>query len=372
MHAFAGIVAVCIICLVLANGFSTIVLARRDETVFRATAAFYHATWKPVAAIGRRIRSGARRETFLSIFGPASLIALIGLWAAGLVIAFGLLQWSAGLRFSASRASLADALVHSGTTLFEVGGTPPLNGWSKLIMVVEAGLGVCFLGLVVGYLPVLYQSYSNRELWTGILDVRAGSPPSATGFFSRQGSSAADVGQQFAGWETWAAELLQHHLSYPMLAYFRSQHINQSWLPSLVTILDASAVAIVCGKPELCAQARATFAVGRHTVADLGRLFRVAPDQTPDRLPPAAFEMLRVEFGAMQSPLDLSRLDPSELSRYRALYEPCAQGLSEHFLMKLPDWIGNESQPDNWVAGGIGEPRGHSAVSDPFSTQESL
>ncbi|HWE49423.1 MAG TPA: hypothetical protein VG273_06520 [Bryobacteraceae bacterium] len=370
MHIFAGIAGIALIGFILLHGFSTIILARRSELFFKATATFYHGTWAPFAALGKRIRSGRDRESYLSVYGPASLIALIGGWGAGLVVAFGLLQWAAGLRLTPSTASLADSIFLSGVTLFEVGGPPPENGWSKLLVVLESGLGIGFLGLLVGYLPVLYQSYSRRELLTSILDVRAGSPSSASSFFKRQGMSVPDVRQQFSKCETWAADILQDHLSYPMLAYFRSQHINQSWLGTLVTILDASALAIVCGVPELSVQAKATFAVSRHSVADLARLFAAAPHGAPDRLPPPALEKLTNELSRGACLLDMGKFDASELNRYRSMYEPYAQALSVYFLMSLPEWRQDDSRPDNWVAS-TWDSRDDSAVSDPFSSGNS-
>jgi hypothetical protein len=93
-------------------------------------------------------------------------------------------------------------------------------------MAIEGGLGFTFLALVIGYLPVLYQSFANREVRISLLDARAGSPPSAGELLIRQGPDPDRLEQQFANWEEWAAELLESQLSYPVLAYFRSQHMK--------------------------------------------------------------------------------------------------------------------------------------------------
>src|SRR5205085_4714230 len=134
----------------------------------------------------------------------------------------------------------------SAGTLFTLNSGEPKNWESKLILVVEGGLGLGLMGLVVGYLPVLYQSFSKRELNISMLDAWAGSPPSASGLLRFSPSKGETFERQLAQWEEWTAELLENHLAFPMLAYFRSQHSNQSWLTALVAIVDCAAIASLC------------------------------------------------------------------------------------------------------------------------------
>ena len=73
-------------------------------------------------------------------------------------------------------------------------------------------------------------------------------------------------------WERWAAEVLESHLSYPALSFFRSQHNNQSWLGALITILDGSALVIAGVDGLRNEQAKITFAMARHAVVDLAQV----------------------------------------------------------------------------------------------------
>src|SRR5439155_1281913 len=135
--------------------------------------------------------------------------------------------------------------------------------------VIEAGVGFGFLALVIGYLPVLYQSFSRREVNITLLDARAGSPPSAEELLRGFGADHEELTVLLAEWERWAAEVLESHLSYPVLSYYRSQHDNQSWLAALTTALDASALVMVGIEGACARQAGLTFAMARHGVVDL-------------------------------------------------------------------------------------------------------
>ena len=161
-------------------------------------------------------------------------------------------------------------------------------------MVVEAGIGFGFLAIVIAYLPVLYQAFSRREVSISLLDARAGSPPSAGELLRRHGQDMKELSQLLYDWERWSAELLESHLSYPVLGFFRSQHTNQSWLAALTAVLDTCAVVIagVDGGPTR--QAQLTFAMARHAVVDLAQIFMTAPRAlAPDRLPPSSLIRLR-------------------------------------------------------------------------------
>ncbi len=329
MRAVVAIAACILLGGILADAFTTIVLARRTRRIFRLTAGFYRVTWAPYSAIAKRIESGPRREDYLSVYGPLSLLGLIACWAVGLLLAFGALHWAAGLRAGAQPMSFTDCLFESGATLFAVGAQTPLNGVSKFLTVAEASLGISFLGLVVGYLPVLYQSYSNRETQIGLLDVRAGSPPTAAEFSTRQGERPEALERQLRGWESWASELLQHHLSYPMLSYFRSQHVDQSWLAATVTVLDSSAIAIVSGSGSLQRQARVTFAISRHCLTDLARVFRAKRfSDEVERLPPGEFARLKSVLSERRAPFEVDRLqeDALKVRAVRRLAQPVLLG----------------------------------------------
>jgi hypothetical protein len=180
---------------------------------------------------------------------------LLILWAALLIVGFAGLQWALGSALAApeGQTSFATDLNYSGATLLTLGlgdvspRTPP----ARLVSVVEVGTGFGLLALVIGYLPVVYQAFSRREVSVSLLDAHAGSPPTAGELLCRHppGRRERALLRVLAEWEQWSAQLLESHLSYPVLAYFRSQHDNQSWVAALTMILDACAPARVPAHP---------------------------------------------------------------------------------------------------------------------------
>ena len=178
----------------------------------------------------------------------------------------------------------------SGVTFFTLGygDVYPLAGVGRALAVAETGMGFSFLAGLVGYLPLFSQAFSRREATIALLDARAGSPPSAAQMLLRlaQSCNIAAIDPFLAEWERWCAELLESHLSYPLLSYYRSQHFNQSWLAALTTILDTCSFIIVGIKGSEAYQAQLTFAMARHAAVDIGLVMNVVPlSPTTDRLP---------------------------------------------------------------------------------------
>ncbi|HEU5334856.1 MAG TPA: two pore domain potassium channel family protein, partial [Terriglobales bacterium] len=266
--------------------FENIILPRRMQGRFQLTAIFYRWSWKPWAAAGRRISDGRMRERFLSFYGPLSLLALFALWALSVVVAFGLLQWSAGLQYAPGHTSIFDDFFLSSTSFFSLTAAPAHRAPTRFLMMLESALGFGFLGLLISYLPTLYQSFSRREVGISMLDERAGSPATAAVLLVREGRNLRKLDSLLQRWEEWSAELLETNLSYPALAYFRSHHNNQSWLSSVTAILDASALLTLAQENETLHQAQLTFAMARHALVDMDNVFRAQPrSPCPDRLP---------------------------------------------------------------------------------------
>ena len=358
MAALAIIIGLVLILTVLWDAFETIVLPRRVARLVRLTSAFYRVTWGPCSQFARAIRSNKRRETFLSLYGPLSLILLIGVWGIGLTFGFALLQWAARTPLNAPEAAqhgitFGTYLYASGVTFLTLGfgDVTPLSSLGRTLAVTEAGIGFGFLAIVIGYLPVIYQAFSRREAAISLLDARAGSPPTAGELLRRHGQSGniEAIGELLRDWERWSAELLESHLSYPVLCFFRSQHNNQSWLSSLTTILDTSALVMVGVRGLPGWQAGLTFAMARHAVIDLAQVFYTTPrPPTIDRLPATELQRMRETLTAAGASLRDGSEAEQHLHELRQMYEPYVNVLSEYLLMPLPPWNPAAKAVDNW------------------------
>ena len=355
MHLIVGLSGALLILIVLWEAFETIVLPRRVTRRVRLTRMIYRSTWAPWSSVARLIKRNKRREAFLGIFGPLSLLFLLTVWAVSGVFGFALIHWAVGSRVGSFGAppGFGTDLYMSGTTFFTLGlgDVVPIGSLARSVTVVEAGMGIGLLALVIGYFPVLYQAFSRREVRIAMLDARAGTPPTAGELLRRhrEGDNINALEELLRDWENWSADLLESHLSYPVLCFFRSQHDNQSWLAALSTVLDTCSLVMVGidGVPKW--QAQLTFKMARHAVVDLAQVFNASPVKDGgERLSLAGLEQLRAilaqsgvvlqnEAGADRSLIDL-----------RAMYEPYVKVLSEYLMMPLPPWLPKAKVVDNW------------------------
>ncbi|MDE3181736.1 MAG: two pore domain potassium channel family protein [Acidobacteriota bacterium] len=354
MQVLAAIAGLAILCAVLWDSFETIILPRRVTRGFRITRAYYRYAWLSWRAMTRRLREGRVRQALLSYFGPLSLLALFAIWVGALIVSFGLLHWAAGsaINTQGGAPSIGSDFYLSGTTFFTlgIGDVTPRSGVARLITVIESGTGFGILAIVISYLPVIYSAFSKREVNISLLDARAGSPPSAGELLRRHAppERAGALIEYLRDWEEWSAELMESHLSYPALCFFRSQHSNQSWIAGLTTILDASAFLVAYARGTLQWQAQLTFAIARHAVVDLAVVVTAPPlPLAVERLPPDSRDSLRKSLAAEGLELRGAECD-GDLAELRHSYESYLNGLSRRFLMPLPLWAPARATADNW------------------------
>jgi Ion channel len=355
MKLLIAIAGLFILLATLWEAFETIILPRRVTRPVRLVRIFYRVTWKFWAAVNRLFRSNKLREAHLSYYGPLSLLGLFATWAFLLILAFSMLHWSAGSAINApgETPTFRTDFYLSGTTFFTLGlgDVTPRTTLAKAITVTEGGMGFGFLGLMISYLPTLYGAFSQRELHISLLDARAGSPPTAAELLRRHAQFGNNevLTPYLRDWEIWAAQLMESHLSYPVLCYFRSQHDNQSWLAAFTVVLDVSALLIAYGEGAAKWQSQLTFAIARHAVADLAEVLRVPPSRpVQDRLPPKEVEQVRNLLVECHASSKCGEAGDKKLIELREMYEPYLNGLSLRLLMPLPSWGVAHRSVENW------------------------
>lgn len=363
VHIVAIVVGIGILWAVLLDAFETVVLPRRVTRHFKLTAWFYRRTWIPWRRIAAHIKTTSRQQNWLGYFGPLSLILLMCFWATGLIFGFALIQHGIGghEQLSGERLTFGKILYHSGETFFTLGygDIVPTSGWARALSVIEAGMGFAFLGVVIGYIPVVYSSFSRREIQISMLDARAGSPPSAVELLVRLAGRSEDplmeqtvLDDVLRDWERWAAELLESQISYPVLTFFRSQHSNQSWVGALTTMLDVTSLVLAGIEGVHPGQAKLTFAMARHAAVDLAQVVNARYDAAyADRLPAAEFETLQQTLAAAGLRLRSDEYGREKLAKLRAMYEPYVHATAKNLMMTLPPWRHDEKVRDNWQAG---------------------
>jgi len=354
-RVLVGVLGGAIVALMLIEIFVTFLLPRRVKRDPKIVRSVFNYAWLPWRRLARSLSPQAA-DTMLGLYGPFGLLLNLVLWVAAMMFGYACLQWAAGSHLGprGSTVSFGNDFYFSAATMTTDGpaslaAQTPL---ARAVQVIDAGSGLAVLAIVIGYLPSLYQAFSRREATVSQLDARAGSPPSAARLIVRSAGTGGwpAVNRYLSSWETWVAELMETHLAYPVLAYFRSQHVNQNWLAAICTVLDACAFTIASAPAGSVDSARFTFAIARHAVADLSYSFHVTP--TPpvvERLPPEDLQTLIDQLAQIDVHIETDPATVGErLAHMRAIYEPYVHALATRLELGMPPWLAPDSPSDNW------------------------
>jgi hypothetical protein len=355
MRILVGLLGGALVALMLGEIFFAFLLPRRvkrDPAIVRSV---FNYAWLPWRRMARALPAQAA-DTMLGIYGPFGLLLNLVLWVAALMLGYACLQWAGGSHLGAMKSTVGfgNDLYFSAATMTTDGpaSLAAQTTFARVVQVIDAGSGLAVLAIVIGYLPSLYQAFSRREATVSQLDARAGSPPSAGRLLLRSadGEGWPALNRYLGSWEPWVAELMETHLAYPVLAYFRSQHINQNWLAAMCTVLDACAFTIAAAPEGTVDSTRFTFAIARHAVADLSYSFHVTPTPpSTERLPEEDLRELIGHLVALGVELSVEPdVMRQRMTRTRAFYEPYVNALAERLELPMPPWLAPESPTDNW------------------------
>ncbi len=332
--------------------FEAVLLPRRIDREWRFMYFFYRFGWSFWSAIASRFGAGRRRESIIAIFGPLSMVLLFIMWGLSLVVGFGLIQWGLSVG-SGLGTPLIRQFDLSADAFFTLGieNLATRAQISLILIFVEAGTGFGFIALMVSYLPVLYQHFSQRDARLVQLDARAGTPATAGTVLRRyvELGSPSELVLWLAEWEHWAADLVETHSAYPMLAFYRSQHENQSWLATLGVLLDLTAFLLVSGDDLLLIPASGTFLSARRVLKEICISLGVDPlkRKTVGTRSTASDRASLVQLMDSASwKYDKPSVDENALNDLVASYEPMLQALSRYLLLPLPTLLPSSEQVD--------------------------
>ncbi len=355
MHVLVGVIGALLVAAMLWEIFVAFLLPRRVKRDPRLVRAVFVRVWRPWRRVASALPTTSEDE-MLGIYGPLGLVLELVLWVAVMMFGYACLQWAGGSHLGpgAVKVDFGNDLYYAAATMVSSspGGLDAHETFARAVQIIDAGSGLAVLAIVIGYLPSLYQAFSSREATVSQLDARAGSPPSAGRLALRSAELGGwpALGDYLSGWEQWVAELMETHLAYPVLAYFRSQHVNQNWVSALCTVLDGCVIAMVCAPKGTVDAARFTFAIARHAVVDLSYTYHVDPlDPDPDRLPLADLEELlrQLREAGIEPAADLATIH-ERATRLRGLYEGYINAIAGWLDLPLPQWLAPESPTSNW------------------------
>lgn len=331
---------------VLWDVFQTVVVPRPSPGRFRIARNLTRLSWGATRAIALRLRDPRRRDGLTGAYAPFLVLLLLVVWVVTLLIGFGLLFYAMRDEIVPTPATLSEAIYAAGTALFTIGfgDFVPSGTGSRILSLVAAATGLGIVALVITYLFSLYGAFQRREVHVVMLDARAGAPPSGVGIletYARLGI-ADELPDLFGRWEVWAAEVLDSHVAYPILTYFRSSHDNESWVSSLGAVLDAATLVLTAVDDIPRGRAELMSAMGEHLVEDIGNLhgFRNEPGAGISR---GEFDEARSRLAVAGYALaDADRAWRSFVGR-QSHYAARLNLLAELWLSPPSQWVGDRA-----------------------------
>jgi multisubunit Na+/H+ antiporter MnhC subunit len=312
-------------------------------------------SWRIVRAAGRR-RGGETRDTLLGLFAPAATLLLLVVWLVALVLGFGLVLFALRSQLNPSPQDLGTTMYYAAGSILtlgsgEIAATGPV---ARAVVVVSAVSGLGVVALVVTFLFSLYGSYQRREVQVVTLQAAAGAPPSAVTLLETYGrlDLTGRLPDFFAEWERWAAEVLDTHVAYPLLGFFRSSHDNLSWISALGTVLDAASLVLTTTEGLPRGEAELFRRVGSHLVEDITNLgFRSGVTASADAPQvPAPNGVDRIAFDEACARLVEAgyRLAPREVAwaefeGARAAYAGSLQAMAAYWATPTNSWLEPET-----------------------------
>jgi hypothetical protein len=341
MPVLFAIVGFVLVVATLLDAFEVVLLPRPVRRRLQVNRYFFRWAWAAWSWLASRLTVGRRREDFIGVFGPLSMVSLFGAWALLLIVGFALLHWAVPqLDTGVPLLTLSDAMVVSGDAFFTLGygDVVPHYAGGRFLVIVEAGTGFGFIALTIAYLPVLYQHFSRRDYQLIDLSARAGTPPTAAALLewhAAAGGSAA-LNQWLRDWEIWASDLTESHSAYPMLAFYRSQHTDHSWLSALAVVLDTCSLLIASSPDGGPPQASATFSAARRVLTVVAGSLEVVPLPIPDE-DAEAEEKERATCALEALMPEWKRAETSDecLEQLHHEYRPAVAALSGYLLLPM-------------------------------------
>lgn len=342
MDAVAFALGIFLLALTFWDVFETVVVPRPTPGWFRIGRYLVRGSWRILRAI-RDGRPGRSYDRVLGLFAPAITIALLGAWIFTMIVGYGLILYALRDELIPAGLDLGSTLYFAASSVLTLGygDIVAVGGPARFIVVTAAVSGLGTVALVVTFLFSLYGSYQRRERQVVVLQASAGAPPSAVTLLE----TAAQLGlvgrlpDFFLTWQGWAVEVLDSHVAYPLLGYFRSSHDNLSWISALGTVLDAASLVLttIIGVPR--GEAKLFKRVGTHLVEDIYNLaFRAGETTGLDR---ASFDAVCDRLEEAGYTLESRDVAWPAFEAARATYAPRLEAMATYWATPATQWLGD-------------------------------
>ena len=343
LEAVAGLI---IILLAFYDLFQSVVLPRPAVNKVSMGRLIVRPLWRVWRWLSRRTSRVETSEARLAAFAPLALLLVFGVWALALILGFGLVAHGLADEFHPVPPDLATSVYVSATTLVPLsyGDFVPEGVAARLLIIAESATGVALAALAITLLFSLYESFRSREEMVIALDAMAGAPPSGVQILETvaEHRMRSELKETFDEWRKWSAMVLESHLAYPLLVYFRSTHDNEAWVNSFGAVMDAAVLVMSAVEDDSIGPAKLMFRVGNHLVEDLSWFFgfkssgdaiveKEEYQQAVERLTKAGYRFKSVDAGWKQ------------FSELRSKYASPINQMANQLAITPAQWIGDRS-----------------------------
>lgn len=293
----------------------------------------------------RWANSYADRDRVMAFYAPVSLLLLPGMWLALVLLGYMGIFWALGVQ------PWPTAFTLSGSSLLTLGFALAKDLPTTVLAFSEAAIGLILVALLISYLPTMYTAFSRREAAVTMLEVRAGSPPSAVEMLSRFGrlQRLSKLAELWVEWEIWFVELEETHTSLAALAFFRSPQADHSWVTAAGAILDAAALSRSVVDIPLDRQADLCLRAGYLALRRIAEYFRIKYDPDPQPGDPISigrdeFEAAYEELASQGVPLVADREQAwRDFAGWRVNYDTVLLALATLTMAPYAPWSSDRS-----------------------------
>jgi hypothetical protein len=342
MEPVALVVGLLLLALTFWDLFETIVVPRPTPGWFRIGRYLVRGAWGTLRTV-RNGRRGGLYERLLGLFAPAATVALLAAWLVALIVGYGLVLFALRDELRPVPPDLGSTMYFAATSVLTLGfgDIVAIEAPARVVVATSAISGLGVVALVVTFLFSLYGSYQRREIQVVTLQAAAGAPPSAVALLETyaQLDLVGRLPDLFIEWQHWAVEVLDSHVAYPLLGFFRSSHDNLSWISALGTVLDAASLVLttIAGVPR--GEAKLFKRVGTHLVEDIHNLgFRAGEATGLDR---SAFDAACDRLEEAGYTLEARDVAWPTFEAARATYAERLEAMASYWATPATSWLGD-------------------------------
>jgi hypothetical protein len=318
----------------------TFVLPRSARV--RLTNFVFRSVRKVLGKILKFLPTYEQRDALMAMYAPLSLLFMVPTWLFFTSIGYMLVFWGMGIR------PMTDAFVLSGSSILTLGFKTADTLPQTIVAFSEATVGLILVAMLISYLPTMYSAFSTREKAVALLEVRAGSPPTAPELVWRLHGLAdgVDLAAFWEKWEEWFTEIDETHTSLAMLVFFRSPQPHQSWVVAAAAVLDAASMYQAVVERPYTVHPSLVIRAGIVALRHIADFFRVVYNPNP-HFPDDPISISRAEFEAACDRLESQgvKINPDRNSAWvnfagwRVNYDSVLVGLARLTMAPETPWL---------------------------------